>query len=148
MPHQCVKCATFYPDGSEEILKGCNKCGGRFFFYVKQKHIEEAKDVTVNLSEEEKVQLEEEVMEIIGEKQDEDYPVVLDFETIRVMKPGKYELDLIELFKGKPLVYRLGEGKYVIDIISTLQSNDKNIRDGHKYAEDSDEEIESEEKGN
>lgn len=32
MPHQCVRCNTFYEDGSEEILKGC-KCGGKLFLY-------------------------------------------------------------------------------------------------------------------
>ena len=30
MPHQCVRCNTFYDDGSNVILKGCS-CGGRLF---------------------------------------------------------------------------------------------------------------------
>jgi len=47
-------------------------------------------------------------------------PVILDFESIRVTAPGKYELDLVDLFKGNPLVFRLEEGKYVIDIPSTF----------------------------
>ena len=41
---------------------------------------------------------------------------MLDIESIRVLKPGKYELDLIHLFKGEPLVFKLEEGKYVIDL--------------------------------
>ena len=47
-------------------------------------------------------------------------PVVLDLETINILEPGKYELDLVDMFKGKPLVYRLEEGKYVIDIASSF----------------------------
>ena len=119
MPHQCVRCSKLYPDGSEDILKGC-ECGGKFFFFIKQKHLEEAKEITTNLTEEDKKQIEEDVLDIIGIK-DDDAPVILDLESIRVVEPGKYELDLVELFKGKPLVYRVEEGKYIIDIVSSFK---------------------------
>jgi len=48
-------------------------------------------------------------------------PVVLDIEAIRVLKPGKYELDLVHLFKNEPLVFKLEEGKYMIDLIETFK---------------------------
>ncbi|MBS3108262.1 hypothetical protein J4409_00150 [Candidatus Woesearchaeota archaeon] len=121
MPHQCVRCNKLYSDGSEEILKGC-ECGGKFFFFIKQKHLEEAKEITINLTEEDKKQIEEDVLDIIGIKDDE-APVILDLESIRVLEPGKYELDLVELFKGKPLVYRVEDGKYIIDIVSSFRIN-------------------------
>ncbi len=119
MPHQCVRCNKLYPDGSEAILKGC-ECGGKFFFFIKQKYVEEANEITINLSEEQKQQIEQDVLEIIGAK-DDDAPVILDLESIRVVEPGKYELDLVELFKGRPLVYRVEEGKYIIDIASSFR---------------------------
>ncbi|MDP2909201.1 MAG: Zn-ribbon containing protein [Nanoarchaeota archaeon] len=119
MPHQCVRCGKFYKDGSEELLKGCN-CGGRFFFYVKKEDIDQAKKLTIDLTQEEKVQIEQDVKEIIGDEIDEDQPVVLELENIRILQPGKYEIDLVDLFKGKPLVYKVGEGKYMIDLISTF----------------------------
>ena len=53
MPHQCVRCNTLYPDGAQEILRGCT-CGARLFFYIKKKHIEEGKELISNLSEEDK----------------------------------------------------------------------------------------------
>ena len=55
MPHQCVRCNTFYDDGSEEILKGCT-CGGKLFFYVRKEKLEESKKLVekANLSEKEK----------------------------------------------------------------------------------------------
>ena len=118
MPHQCVRCNKLYADGSEAILKGC-ECGGKFFFFIKQKYIEEAKEITLNLSDEQKQQIEQDVLDIIGVK-DDDAPVILDLESIRVVEPGKYELDLVELFKGRPLVYRVEEGKYIIDIASSF----------------------------
>lgn len=122
MPHRCVKCGEVFANGSTELLQGCSKCSGRFFFYVKEDHLEQANEVMANLSETEKKQIEEDVLDIVGDKLDKDKPVILDFESIRIVKPGKYELDLVDLFRGKPLVYKLEEGKYVIDIVSTFQA--------------------------
>ncbi len=116
MPHQCVRCNSFYDDGSNEILKGCS-CGSKLFFFVKKEALEKAKEEPLtNLSEEEREQIEKDVFDLIGDAREEDKPVVLDFESIRVLKPGKFELDLVHLFKNDPLVYKLEEGKYMIDI--------------------------------
>jgi len=123
MPHQCVRCGKFYPDGSKELLEGCN-CGGKFFFYIKEKDIDHAKKLTVDLTRDEKKQIEQDVKEIIGDQIEDDQPVVLELENIRVLKPGKYELDLVDLFKGKPLVYKLADGKYMIDLVSTFKGKE------------------------
>ncbi len=128
MPHQCVKCSLLYEDGSETLLKGCGKCGGKFFFFIKKGFIEKAKEITKDLSDEQKREIEEDVLEILGDKND-DLPVVLDLETINVIEPGKYELDLVDMFKGKPLVYRLEEGKYVIDIASSFLAKNFDEKD-------------------
>ena len=117
-----------YDDGAAEILKGCS-CGSRFFFYIKKKHIEEAKKLTVDLKPEERVQIEKDILDIVGGDLDEDKPVILDLETIRLLKPGKYELDLISLFRGKPLIYKLEEGKYFIDIASSFRKQDEEEKD-------------------
>ena len=116
MPHQCVRCNTFYPDGAKEILAGCS-CGARLFFYIKKKNIEEGKKLVSNLSEDEKKHIEKDVAEILHIKEEDvNKPVVLDIEAIRIMKPGKYELDLVHLFKKDPLIIKLDEGKYMIDL--------------------------------
>lgn len=123
MPHQCVRCSKLYPDGSQELLKGC-ECGGRFFFFIKKESLKEAKKITENLSMQDKKQIETDILDIVGEKLDDDKPIVLDLESIKVLKPGKYELDLVDIFKGRPLVYKLEEGKYIIDIASTFDAKD------------------------
>lgn len=115
MPHQCVRCGVFHDDGSKEILKGC-KCGGRLFFFVKQEKLEEVRKAQYDLTKTEKKQIEKDVFDLIGITGDSDQPVVLDLEAIRVLKPGKYELDLVNLFKDRPLIYKLDEGKYMIDL--------------------------------
>jgi predicted nucleic acid-binding Zn-ribbon protein len=70
----------------------------------------------MHLSPAEKEQIEAGVREIAGNK-DEEVPVFLDFESVRVIKPGKYLLDLPKLFsQDKPRVYKLEDGKYVVDL--------------------------------
>ena len=119
MPHQCVRCNIMYKDGAREILTGCS-CGSRFFFFMKQQQIEEVKNMTVNLTDQEKDQMEKDALELVGEARP-DKPVILDLESIRILKPGKFEIDLVDLFKGNPLVYKLEDGKYVIDIATVFK---------------------------
>ncbi len=116
MPHQCVRCNIIYQDGAKEILKGCS-CGARLFFYLKKADIEQGKELISNLTDEDKKNIEEDVTEILQLKnEDPDQPVVLDLESIRIKAPGKYELDLVHLFKKDPLIIKLDEGKYMIDL--------------------------------
>jgi uncharacterized protein len=115
MPHQCVRCNTMFPDGAQEILKGCS-CGARLFFYIKKKQLEQGKELINNLSQEDKKHIESDVKEILYIKDDPDKPVVLDIESIRILQPGKYELDLVHMFKKDPLIVKLEEGKYMIDL--------------------------------
>lgn len=127
MPHQCVRCNTFYDDGASEILYGC-KCGGKLFLYVKKENLEKAKEITTKLSDKEKREIEKDVHDLVGKDISEEEPVVLDIESIRIVKPGKYELDLVHLFKQEPLIYKLEEGKYVIDLIRSFRSPKKKLR--------------------
>ena len=125
MPHQCVRCNTMYPDGAQEILKGCS-CGARLFFYIKKQHIEEGKVLVSNFSKEEKEQIEKDVTEMLHIKnEDKNKPVILDLESVRISGPGKYELDLVHMFKNDPLVVKLEEGKYVIDLAQVFKGEKK-----------------------
>jgi len=52
---------------------------------------------------------------------------------VRVTGSGKFEIDVVNLFnKERPLIYKLEEGKYIIDLASTLQQNMKEIKDFDK----------------
>ncbi len=121
MPHQCVRCGTFYDDGAEEILKGCS-CGARLFFFVKKSKLEKAKEIAKDLTDKDKQKIEEDVYDMIGHEVDRTTPVVLDIESINIVEPGKFEIDLVNLFNKKnPLVYKLEEGKYMIDIAESFK---------------------------
>ena len=127
MPYKCVHCNDTYEDSAPEVVSGC-KCKGKFFFYIKEeklKEISESKEDKVpELSLEEKDQIEADVREISGLENKPEIPVFLDFESVRVLKPGKYLLDIDKLFNNKqPKVYQLENGKYIVDLSPGDNSN-------------------------
>ena len=78
---------------------------------------------------EEKKQVEKEIRTMAGIT-DEETPVILDIESVRISSPGKFEIDLVNLFKkNRPLIYKIGEGKYIIDLSSTLNKDIKDIKE-------------------
>ncbi len=106
MPHKCTKCGREYKDGSTEILKGCESCGGKKFLYVKDEEIH--KDVLEEKTIEEIAQeSHEEVLEVVEpkKKQVEVYDRV---ETIRIVAPGSYELNLEKMAKTDERVVSVG----------------------------------------
>ena len=119
MPYKCVHCSKLYDDGSEQVLKGCDSCGRKFFFYIKKEQLQKIKqeeEEEISLGSAEKQQIEKDIREISG-FEDEEVPVFLDFESVKVMKPGKYVVDVGKLFStDKPRVYKLEDGKYIIDL--------------------------------
>ncbi|MEM3074679.1 MAG: Zn-ribbon containing protein [Candidatus Pacearchaeota archaeon] len=132
MSHRCVHCGTMYPDAAPELLKGCGKCGNHFFFYIRkeQEEIIKEKDVFEELNVKEKEQIETDVREMMGVESD-DIPIILDLESIRIIGPGKFEIDIVNLFnKKRPLIYKLEEGKYIIDLASSLKLDLSNYKQG------------------
>src|SRR3989338_1013867 len=134
MPNQCVHCSKIYDDASKEVLAGCSKCGGRFFFYIKKEKLQEIlekkkqKEEGINdLTSQEKTQLEKDVREIAGLPEENDAPVFLDFESIKIIKPGKYLIDISKLFsKDRPQIYQLEDGKYIIDLAGKPKQEETN----------------------
>ena len=128
MPHQCVHCSKIYPKASKEIIEGCRECGGHFFFYIKDEQLKKAEEKPIEIPKEEKKKSEKDIREIAG-IHDEASPVILDIESIRVLSEGKYEIDVVSLFsKKKPIIYKIEEGKYIIDL-SPIKPTKKNEED-------------------
>ncbi len=137
MPHQCVKCSKIIPAGSRELLKGCAECGGRFFFYVRDEQLEKIRlNPIIEISDEEKENVEKDIREIAGITED-DIPVILDLESVRAIGEGKFEIDVVNLFnKKRPLIYKMEEGKYIIDLASTLNRSVKEMKEIKNPEED------------
>ncbi|MEN7982239.1 MAG: Zn-ribbon containing protein [Nanoarchaeota archaeon] len=129
MPHQCTKCSRIIPVGSKELLEGCADCNSHFFFYIRDEQFENLKNKIIEIPEKERVTIEKDIREMAGITDDEQ-PVILDIESIRAVGTGKYEIDVVNLFnKERPLIYKVSEGKYVIDLASTLKGNLNNSED-------------------
>ncbi|MEM2933054.1 MAG: Zn-ribbon containing protein [Candidatus Pacearchaeota archaeon] len=116
MAHRCVRCGKIYNSTAPEILKGCS-CGSHYFFFFRDEDIK-LKEETEKLTREEREEIMQDIKEVVGVEVEK--PVILDLESIRILKPGKFEIDLVSLFKRKPVIYKVAEGKYVIDIPSTF----------------------------
>tara|TARA_B100001971_G_C18183682_1_gene534303 strand:- start:360 stop:728 length:369 start_codon:yes stop_codon:yes gene_type:complete len=119
MPHQCVHCSKIIEVGSKEILEGCESCSGKFFFYIRDdqvNQIKESNEIQIpEFNTIDKKQVEEDVRSIL-KIEDESKPVILDLESVRVLNPGKFEIDIVSLMNRRPIVFKLQEGKYLIDI--------------------------------
>ena len=128
MAYRCVHCSETYVNGAPELSAGCT-CGCKFFFYIKNEKIaemEESRITLTNFTPKEKEQMEDDVREIAG-IEDEDVPIFLDFESVTVVSPGKYHIDIQKLLSpDKPRVYKLEDGKYIIDL--SIKKKAKNGR--------------------
>ncbi len=101
MAHRCTKCGKLYPTGDMRLLQGC-ECGNNKFLYVP----DEKKS-----KEPEKV--EEEIRKEFTE---------MGIETVRIISPGKYEINIERLLQGEGIVIALQEdGRYVIHLPSLLK---------------------------
>ncbi len=124
-----MRCSKIIDSGSREIIEGCDKCKSHFFFYIRDDQIDEMKNKIVEIPHEEKKKVEKDIRDIAGIT-DPSSPVILDVESVRVTGEGKFELDLVKLFKkNQPLIYKLEEGKYIIDLASTMKKSAKDIKE-------------------
>ena len=129
MPHQCVRCSRIIPVGSRELIEGCAECKSRFFFYIREEQLAKIREEPIEIPEQEKAAIEKDIREIAGIT-DEKAPVILDLESVRVTGDGKFEIDIVNLFnKKRPLIYKLEEGKYIIDLASTLNKSLKDVKE-------------------
>lgn len=137
MPHKCTKCESVFRDGAAIILNGCPKCGWNKFLYVR--------DETTPLPE--KTQMPagsippaaskfiKEIDELLGNKSIPPQPVQKELkvetkpeevgervESVRILSPGSYELNLDSIMKRDEIVMALKEdGTYIVHLPSIFQ---------------------------
>ena len=87
------------------MLKGCPKCGGKLFLYLKDVEDISAAELVDRIQIEEREPVE-------GER----------IESLRILSPGVYELNLDTLLERKEIVMRLKEnGTYVVPLPSLFR---------------------------
>lgn len=130
MPNKCTKCGKLHSDDADYLLStGCDACGGRFFFFVRDGRIREIDEEVSHITKKEMKEIEKDIRSILPikarkkkdkeEKQEQEKQkeetIVLDIEAIRVIKPGKYRINVDTLFNQRPVVIKVGTGKYEIN---------------------------------
>ena len=136
MPHRCTRCGTVFEDGDAAILSGCPNCGWNKFLYVR-KGEETRENQDRPAEEEQKLDLESSFDEVVrnidealaseeeseenekeAEKEDKER-----VESVRILGPGSYELNLDSLFGRKELVMAIKEeGSYALHLPSVFSS--------------------------
>lgn len=124
MPHKCVKCGCEYNEKSPELFSGCSECGSRKFFFISElsRTIRSDKD---NLSR--PVLKKRRNYENNNRNQINEIPETAvqrtysPIESIRIVEPGTYELNIQKLVESDDRVVRLhDEGSYMLDLISMV----------------------------
>ena len=141
MPHKCTRCESIFKDGAAIILNGCPKCGWNKFLYVRDEasapeHVikSDASVCTGQISPEASNFIKE-VDELLG-SQDEpkQHELIKEqkvetpkeignrVESIRILSPGQYELNLESLLERKEIVMALKEdGTYIVHLPSVFK---------------------------
>ena len=111
MPNKCTQCGKFHELDAHYLIDGCDECGSKFFFFVRQGNVQvSVPEAGVDLTQE----IQSSIPQDVGVQ--EVLRVDFGLESIRMVKPGRYFLDLDNLFKQKPIVMNVSPGKYSLDI--------------------------------
>ncbi len=133
MPHKCTRCESVFKDGAAIILNGCPKCGWNKFLYVREVAPDPAAKIEPVAGEisPEASKFIREVDEILGIKEvaqpekkveAEAKEIGSRIESIRILAPGQYELNLESLLERKEIVMALKEdGTYLVNLPSVFK---------------------------
>jgi hypothetical protein len=128
MPHKCVQCGRDYKDASPVILRGCESCGGRKFLYVGEN--DRNRDVLLEQSAEALAKEAPDQVLVVSTEQDGKTENLDRIESIRIIAPGTYELNIEKLANSDERVVGIGtDGNYLLDLHSMIKpGKDKKSR--------------------
>jgi hypothetical protein len=117
-----VKCGKEYEVASLVVLKGCEICGGKKFLFVTA-HPPREKDESTEQPEISPQNV------AIPEKEEDSSQVVEDgdrVESIRIVSPGTYELNIPKMAESDDRVVSIGKaGSYMVDLHSMVKARRK-----------------------
>ncbi len=114
MPHKCTRCGQLFRDGSPEILSGCPSCGWNKFLYVMGEEQALPKASTID-----EMINKAEVDEKLPTEDIQDTEPIKRIESIKILGPGSYELNIKTLLDRKEIIMALKEnGTYVVHLPS------------------------------
>ena len=115
MVHTCVKCGKVYPDSSAEILTGCSQCRGKKFYFERPG----ATKRKTSAAEPAPAPAPAAPPAAPAHKEPDDEERRSRVESIRIVAPGTYELNIEKMARSDDRVVGLGrEGSYAVDLLS------------------------------
>lgn len=142
MPHKCTRCENVFEDGAAVILDGCPNCGWNKFLYVGEMPSAPSvkdEDTDIHIIDETKKPTEDgaesghkpaekfirEIDEILGIDHQERSVTEDDgerVESVRILGPGSYELNLDSLLGRKEIIMAIKQdGTYAVDLASVFR---------------------------
>lgn len=153
MPHRCIECKNIVDSGSIDLKMGCPVCGCKKFQYVRPKkeakpsssptvaeYVAQAEKVAraeleASVAARENIQQVKEPAAKPEPKREEPEPPAAAvrqegprIESVRIIEPGTYDINLPVLMNRKELVMSKEEGSYFVDLPSALKPAKKGWR--------------------
>ena len=122
MPHKCTKCNEIFKDGESCILNGCPNCEGKKFMYVPSEPLKSKEDKGSSIKE---------IATDGAESPKKSKPDIAGkrVESIRILEPGSYELNINSILERDELVMAIKEeGKYEIYFPSMFKKKKREKR--------------------
>ncbi len=121
MGHKCIGCGRVFEKNDEAILAGCPDCGSNRFLFIREgerpPEREERHEADIDLIE--KKCAPEDIEEIIDKIEDGTIEHDSRLESVRIIEPGSYEVNIEALLERDELIVALkGDGSYVIHLSS------------------------------
>jgi hypothetical protein len=147
MPHRCTRCGTIFEDGDSVILSGCPKCGWNKFLYAKRES-ESSETQKKPAMDKQKLDLESSLDGVVrsidkalaseqeNKKQELETERIAEgerVESVRILGPGSYELNLDSLLERTELVMAIKEeGSYAVHLPSVFKQRKYKQKDKSK----------------
>jgi predicted nucleic acid-binding Zn-ribbon protein len=138
MPHRCQDCENIIPDEADSLLEGCPECGNQKWEYIEESEDEDKtqKEARTEFIDKDELPTDGSAIDALqnptgdtdsdsnsletGVKRVKDVETIRDnlnrqYEGIKVVENGKYEINLTELYRGNSYVIEVGEdGAYEV----------------------------------
>ena len=125
MPHRCAGCNTLFPD-ARFLKDGCPVCGSGKFIFEKGRQRKETRPQETENPEMAQISPDTNDQGSSPKLTQTEEPVTESIESIRILEPGRYDLNLSRLMESDDRVIRVGsEDNYRLDLHSMVREKRK-----------------------
>lgn len=142
MPHKCRNCTNVIPDKSKSLLEGCPECSNKSWKYISKssdnlisedKSQQEARtkfvdsenlpspSIVEGLQHKNEDKIESQPIQTVTDISLIQEQLNKQYEGIKVVRNGKYKINLTELYRGNDYIIEIGDdGAYTVSKASEM----------------------------